>query len=75
MEQNQNQQLITTPAEEVLFTIDEVAKWCGLSRNATYMHYKRGHIQSQNQIGGLECHRLYFSREQVEQFRAKYIVL
>lgn len=75
MEQNQELQPLATPAEEVLFTIDEVAKWCGLTRNATYMHYKRGHIKSQNQIAGLACHRLYFSREQVEQFRQKYIVL
>ena len=60
---------------EVLFTIEEVAKWCGLSRNAAYMHYKRGHIKSVNQSDGLACHRLYFSRDQVEEFRAKYIVL
>lgn len=75
MEKKQDLQPIATPTEEVLFTIDEVAKWCGLSRNATYMHYKRGHLQSQNQVAGLACHRLYFSREQVENFRSKYVVL
>lgn len=71
-----NEPILTqTPNEETLFTIEEVAKWCGLSRNAAYMHYKRGHLVSQNQVGGLSCHRLYFTRAQVEEFRAKYIVL
>lgn len=51
-----------------LFTIDEVAKWCGMSRNAAYMHYKRGHLTPVN----MACHRLYFTREQVDNFRANY---
>ena len=32
--------------QDQLFTIEEVAKLCGLSRNAAYMHYRRGHIQA-----------------------------
>lgn len=57
-------------AEQTLFTIEEVAKWCGLSRNAAYMHYKRGHIQ---RVMDMECHRIYFTREAVDEFRAKYV--
>lgn len=51
-----------------LFTIDEVAKWCNMSRNAAYMHYRRGHITPAK----MACHRLYFTREEVDQFRANY---
>lgn len=51
-----------------LFTIDEVAKWCNMSRNAAYMHYRRGHITPVRML----CHRLYFTREEVDQFRANY---
>lgn len=54
--------------EQQLFTLEEVAKWCNLSRNAAYMHYRRGHIEPEK----MACHRLYFSREQVDQFRANY---
>lgn len=53
---------------EDLFTIEEVAKFCGISRNAAYMHFRRGHIQAQN----LMCHRLYFSRDEIDRFRAMY---
>ena len=52
-----------------LFTIEEVAKWCNLSRNAAYMHYKRGHLQAVD----MQTHRLYFAREDVDEFRAKYV--
>lgn len=51
-----------------LFTIEEVAKWCNLTRNAAYMHYRRGHLQPVNML----CHRLYFSRQEVDKFRAMY---
>lgn len=54
--------------KEDLFTIEEVAKICNLSRNAAYMHYRRGHI---NPVPML-CHRLYFTRSAVDQFRANY---
>ena len=53
---------------ENLFTIEEVAKICGLSRNAMYMHYWRQHIKPEP----LMCHRLYFKREEVDRFRALY---
>lgn len=51
------------------FTIEEVAKFCRISRNAAYMHYRRGHIK---RIEDIEAHRLYFSREALDEFRAKY---
>lgn len=54
--------------QEELFTLEEVAKWCGLSRNAMYMHYRRGHIQPVRML----CHRLYFTRAEIDQFRANY---
>lgn len=57
-----------TFTEQQLFTLEEVAKWCGLTRNAAYMHYRRGHIEPEKML----CHRLYFSREKVDQFRANY---
>lgn len=53
---------------EGLFTIEEVAKFCGLTRNAAYMHYHRGHIKPVS----LMCHRLYFTREEIDHFRALY---
>lgn len=59
---------MNTFTEQQLFTLEEVAKWCNLSRNAAYMHYRRGHIEPEK----MRCHRLYFSREQVDQFRAYY---
>lgn len=52
-----------------LFTIEEVAKWCHLTRNAAYMHYRRGHIIPER----MSCHRLYFSRQSVDEFRAQYV--
>lgn len=58
--------------EEVIaegFTIEEVAKFCRISRNAAYMHYRRGHIK---RIEDIEAHRLYFTREALDEFRAKY---
>lgn len=51
------------------FTIEEVAKFCRISRNAAYMHYRRGHIK---RIEDIEAHRLYFTREALDEFRAKY---
>lgn len=53
-----------------LFTIEEVAKWCGISRNAAYMHYRRGHLNRREDI---EAHRVYFTRQAVEEFKAKYL--
>lgn len=51
------------------FTIEEVAKFCRISRDAAYMHYRRGHIK---RIEDIEAHRLYFTREALDEFRAKY---
>lgn len=51
------------------FTIEEVAKFCRISRNAAYMHYRRGHIK---RIEDIEAHRIYFSREALDEFRAKF---
>lgn len=56
-------------SRQELFTLEEVAKWCGMTRNAMYMHYRRGHITPENML----CHRLYFSRSAVDDFRAKYV--
>ena len=53
---------------EELFTLEEVAKWCGMTRDAVYMHHRRGHLQPQN----MACHRLYFTRYEVDNFRANY---
>lgn len=55
--------------EQKLFTIEEVAKWCNLSRNAAYMHYRRGHLMPVK----MKSHRLYFTREEVDTFRANYV--
>ena len=52
-----------------LFKIEEVAKWCGISRNAAFMHYYRGHIRRCTDI---EAHRVYFTRQAVEEFKQKY---
>lgn len=54
--------------QEELFSIEEVAKYCGLSRNAAYMHYRRGHISPEPML----THRLYFTREAIDTFRAQY---
>lgn len=51
-----------------LFTIEEVAKWAGLTRNAAYMHYRRGHLKPVN----LQAHRLYFEKSEVDNFIANY---
>lgn len=53
---------------EELFTLEEVAKWCGKSKPAIYQHYRRGHLVPKN----MACHRLYFSRDEVDNFRANY---
>lgn len=55
-------------ASQELFTIEEVAKWCEMSRNAAYMHYRRGHLTPEKML----CHRLYFSRAEVDRFRQNY---
>lgn len=55
--------------EQALFTIEEVAKWCNLSRDALYMHYRRGHITPVR----MACHRLYFTRAEIDRFRAEYV--
>lgn len=52
-----------------LYTIEEVAKWCDLSRNAAYMHYRRGHIKK---VPDIKTHRIYFSREEIDRFRYYY---
>lgn len=57
--------------KEQLFSTAEAAKWCGISARAFYMHYKRGHIRAVPML----CHKLYFSREEIDNFRANYIVL
>ena len=57
--------------QEQLFTIEEVAKICGLSRNAAYMHYRRGHLNAVQ----LECHRLYFSQRELLSFASRYGLL
>lgn len=54
--------------QEELFTIEEVAKYSGLTRNAAYMHYRRGHIKPVPML----THRLYFTREAMDTFRAQY---
>ena len=55
--------------KEDLFTIEEVAKWCGISRHAAYMHYHRGHL---NRCEEFPAHRVYFTRREVEEFKNKY---
>lgn len=57
--------------QEQLFTIEEVAKLCGLTRNAAYMHYRRGHIQAVH----LECHRVYFTQKELLSFASRYGLL
>ena len=57
--------------QDQLFTIEEVAKLCGLSRNAAYMHYRRGHINSVP----LECHRVYFTQKELLSFASRYGLL
>lgn len=56
--------------EQQLFDVKEAAKWCGLSDRAFYMHYKRGHIKNVPML----CHKLYFTRGEIDQFRSNYIV-
>lgn len=57
--------------QDQLFTIEEVAKLCGLSRNAAYMHYRRGHIKSVP----LDCHRVYFTQKELLSFASRYGLL
>lgn len=54
--------------EETLYNVEEAAKWCGMSRNAFYMHYRRGHIDAVK----MPSHRLYFTRESVFDFMNNY---
>lgn len=54
--------------QEELFSIEEVAKWCDKSVGAIRQHYRRGHITPVN----MACHRLYFTRSEVDRFRADY---
>lgn len=54
--------------KEDLFTIEDVAKFSGISRNAAYMHFRRGHITPVPMM----CHRLYFTRDELDRFRAMY---
>lgn len=53
---------------EDLFTLDEVAKLVGLNRKAMYMRYFRGQIKAVNTL----THRLYFTRDAIDEFRATY---
>ena len=55
--------------KEDLFTLEEAAKWCGLNKNAMYMRYFRGQIKSTPMLS----HRLYFTREAIDEFRANYL--
>lgn len=55
--------------KEELFTLEEAAKWCGLKKKAMYMRYFRGQIKCVPMMS----HRLYFSRQDIDEFRAKYI--
>lgn len=55
--------------KEDLFTLEEVAKLCGLSRNAMYMRYFRGQIEATATLS----HRVYFTRDAIDEFRAKYV--
>lgn len=54
--------------EQQLFTVEEAAKWCNISRNAMYQHYRRGHIN----CVPMRCHRLFFTRAEIDQFRSLY---
>lgn len=54
--------------QEQLFTLEEIAKLTQSSRNAIYMHYKRGHLKPVP----MQAHRLYFTLEEVELFRSLY---
>jgi len=52
-----------------LFTMDEAAKICGLTRNAMYMRYFRGQIKAIPTMS----HRVYFTRDAIDEFRATYV--
>lgn len=54
--------------KEDLFTIEECAKFCRMTRNAFYMRYTRGQIDPVP----MKTHRLYFTREALDEFRANY---
>ena len=54
--------------QEELFTLEEIAKWCNSSRDAIYQHYRRGHLTPVKML----CHRLYFTRSEVDNFRANF---
>lgn len=68
MEQKTSLEISFLEAKRELFTVEEVAKWCNMSRKALYQHYRRGHIKPEI----LRCHRLYFSREAVADFINNY---
>lgn len=55
--------------KEDLFTLVEVAKICGLTRNAMYMRYFRGQIKAVSNLS----HRVYFTRDAIDEFRANYV--
>lgn len=55
--------------EQQLFTLNEAAKWCNLSRNAFYMHYYRGHIKAVQ----TRAHKLFFTREDIDHFRSEFV--
>ncbi|KWW27129.1 MAG: hypothetical protein AUK64_2309 [bacterium P201] len=55
-------------SQQDLFTLEEIAKLTQSSRNAIYMHYKRGHLTPVE----MPTHRLYFTLSEVERFRSMY---
>lgn len=67
----ENQQEKKQVNEKNLFTIEEIAKWFAMSKRAVYMHYYRGHLKPEN----LESHKLYFTRNEVENFGKRFIPL
>ena len=54
--------------KEDLFTLEEVAKMAGLKPKAMYMRYFRGQIKAVDTL----THRLYFTRDAIDEFRATY---
>lgn len=54
---------------EDLFSVEEAAKICGLSRNAMYMRYFRGQIKATVTLS----HRVFFTREAIDEFRYNYV--
>lgn len=56
---------------EDLFTLEECAKYCGISRDCMYMHYYRGHIKRCTDV---YTWRVYFTRRALDEFRSRYIL-